>query len=294
MNIKSLSSHKNQEPVSSFLYIVGTPIGNLSDLSPRALNILKNVSLIACEDTRQTKKILHKYQFSNNLLSFNKHNFINKIPRIINNLNSGNSIALVSDAGMPSICDPGEELVKSAKSSGINVVCIPGPCAAITALVTSGMPSSKFIFEGFLPKKQSERNKILHNISKSIKTTILFESPHRLKKLLNELKKHFGGDREIQVSRELTKKYEEQIGNNINEVIDYFQDKEVLGEITIVIKGRDIISQQDQEFDELELKKELIDLVKAGLTLPQASKYIAKKNKLSKNLIYNLYKTEII
>ena len=165
---------------------------------------------------------------------------------------------------MPSICDPGEELVKSAKSSGINVVCIPGPCAAITALVTSGMPSSKFIFEGFLPKKQSERNKILHNISKSIKTTILFESPHRLKKLLNELKKHFGGDREIQVSRELTKKYEEQIGNNINEVIDYFQDKEVLGEITIVIKGRDIISQQDQEFDELELKKELIDLVKAG------------------------------
>ena len=220
MNIKPLSSHKKQEPESGFLYIVGTPIGNLNDLSPRALNILRNVSLVACEDTRHTKKIMAKYNFSNNLLSFNKQNFFKKIPKIINSLNSGNSVALVSDAGMPGICDPGEELVKDAKSNRINVVCIPGPCAATTALVTSGMPSSQFIFEGFLPKKKSERDKILYNISKSFKTTILFESPHRLKKLLYELKNYFGGDREIQVSRELTKKYEEQIGNNINEVIN--------------------------------------------------------------------------
>lgn len=289
MNIKKPSSHKNSEPESGFLYIVGTPIGNLNDLSPRALNILKNVSLVACEDTRHTKKIMTKYNFTNNLLSFNKQNFFKKIPKIINSLNSGNSVALVSDAGMPSICDPGEELVKDAKSIGINVVCIPGPCAATTALVTSGMPSSQFTFEGFLPKRQSERDKILYNISKSFKTTILFESPHRLKRLLHELKQYFGGDREIQVSRELTKKYEEQIGNNINEVINYFLDKEVLGEITVVIKGRDI-AEEDQEFDEIELKKELIDLIKAGLSLPQASKYLAKKNKLSKNLIYNLYK----
>ncbi len=289
MNIKPLSSHKKQEPESGFLYIVGTPIGNLNDLSPRALNILRNVSLVACEDTRHTKKIMAKYNFSNNLLSFNKQNFFKKIPKIINSLNSGNSVALVSDAGMPGICDPGEELVKDAKSNRINVVCIPGPCAATTALVTSGMPSSQFIFEGFLPKKKSERDKILYNISKSFKTTILFESPHRLKKLLYELKNYFGGDREIQVSRELTKKYEEQIGNNINEVINYFLDKEVLGEITVVIKGRDI-AEEVQEFDEIELKKELIDLIKAGLSLPQASKYLAKKNKLSKNLIYNLYK----
>ena len=289
MNIKSSSSHKKQEPESGFLYIVGTPIGNLNDLSPRALNILKNVSLVACEDTRHTKKIMTKYNISNNLLSFNKQNFFKKIPKIINSLNSGNSVALVSDAGMPGICDPGEELVKDAKSNRINVVCIPGPCAATTALVTSGMPSSQFIFEGFLPKKKSERDKILYNISKSFKTTILFESPHRLKKLLYELKNYFGGDREIQVSRELTKKYEEQIGNNINEVINYFLDKEVLGEITLVIKGRDI-AEEDQEFDEIELKKELIDLIKAGLSLPQASKYLAKKNKISKNLIYNLYK----
>ena len=169
MNIKPLSSHKKQEPESGFLYIVGTPIGNLNDLSPRALNILRNVSLVACEDTRHTKKIMTKYNFSNNLLSFNKQNFFKKIPKIINSLNSGNSVALVSDAGMPGICDPGEELVKDAKSNRINVVCIPGPCAATTALVTSGMPSSKFIFEGFLPKKSLKEIKYFTIFPKVLK-----------------------------------------------------------------------------------------------------------------------------
>ena len=124
MNIKSLSSHKTKEPESNILYIVGTPIGNLSDISLRALNILKNVSLIACEDTRQTKKLMSKYKFTNHLMSFNKYNFQKKTPKLIQELNSGKSIALVSDAGMPSICDPGEELVKDAKSSGITIICI--------------------------------------------------------------------------------------------------------------------------------------------------------------------------
>ena len=159
MNLNYSSSHKNQEPESGSLYIVGTPIGNLNDISFRSLNILKNVSLIACEDTRQTKKIMHKYSFTNSMISFNKYNSVKKIPTIINDLQKGKSIALVSDAGMPSICDPGEELVKSAKSSGINVVCIPGPCAALTALVSSGINSSRFIFEGFLPRKKKERDK---------------------------------------------------------------------------------------------------------------------------------------
>ena len=135
MNIKSTSSHKKQEPESGYLYIVGTPIGNLNDLSYRALNILRKVSLIACEDTRQTKKILNKFEFTNNLISFNKHNSLKRIPRIINDLKSGKSVALVSDAGMPSICDPGEDLVKDARSNGLNIICIPGPCAALTALV---------------------------------------------------------------------------------------------------------------------------------------------------------------
>ena len=288
MNIKSLSSHKRQEPERSVLYIVGTPIGNLNDITPRAINILKNVSLIACEDTRQTKKIMNKFDFTNYLTSFNKHNSSKKIPKIINDLNSGKSIALVSDAGMPSICDPGEMLVKDAKSKGINIICIPGPCAALTALVSSGLPSSKFTFEGFLPKKKSERVNILLNIRNNDKTTILFESPHRLKSLLKELKEYFGGDREIEVSRELTKKFEEHIGHNINEVIEYLEGKEVLGEITLVIKGKDK-TEQGPKLDEFELKNELDDLINAGLSLSQASKYLAKKKNLKKSVIYNLY-----
>ena len=288
MDVKSLSSHKNHEPESSVLYVVGTPIGNLSDISIRALNILKNVSLIACEDTRQTRKIMNKYEFNNKLISFNEHNCQKKTPRIINDLSIGKSVALVSDAGMPSICDPGENLINDVKANGINVICIPGPCAAITAITTSGMPSSKFTFEGFLPKKKSQRERILLDMSKNDKTTILFESPHRLKKLLIDLKKYFGGGREIQICRELTKKFEEHIGNNIDEVIDHFDNKEVLGEITIVIKGTSS-KECDSVLNEFELKRDLINLINAGLSLPQASKYLAKKNNISKNIIYNLY-----
>ena len=288
MNIKFSSSHKKQEPERSVLYIVGTPIGNLNDLSFRAINILKNASIIACEDTRQTRKIMSRFEFTNNLISFNKYNSIDKIPRIINDLNSGKSIALVSDAGMPSICDPGEDLIKVAKSNGINVICIPGPSAVLTALVTSGLPSSKFIFEGFLPKKKSERESILFEIRKHEKTTVIFESPHRIMKLLNELKDFCGGDKEIQVFRELTKKFEENIGNNIDEVLKFFEGKKILGEITVVVKGNHSLIK-NTEFDKLELKKDLDELTKAGLSLSAASKYLAKKNKLSKNLIYSLY-----
>ena len=288
MNNKTSSSHKINEPESGFLYIVGTPIGNLNDLSARAINILKNVSIVACEDTRQTKKIMNKFEFSNNLISFNKHNSHNKTSKLIDDLKVGKSIALVSDAGMPSICDPGEELINKARSLGLNIICIPGPCAATTALVSSGFPSSKFIFEGFLPKKKIDREKILFEISKNDKTTIIFESPHRLKKLINELMKFCGGEREIQISRELTKKYEEHIGHNIYEVQKLLEGREILGEITVIIKGIPKL-KENNKFDKIELKKELKELIQAGLTLSAASKYLAKKNNLAKNLIYNLY-----
>ena len=286
MNIKSISSHRNQEPESSVLYIVGTPIGNLYDISIRALNILQNVSLIACEDTRQTKKILSKFKFTNNLISFNKHNSFKKIPSIIKDLSSGKSVALVSDAGMPSICDPGEDLIKDARSKGITIICIPGPCAALTALVSSGLPSSRFLFEGFLPKKKTDREKILLEISKNEKTTILFESPQRIKRLLKELSQFCGGQREIEVARELTKKFEEHIGNTIDKVINFFEEREVIGEITIVIKG--INKKKDLETNLLDLKRELHDLVSAGLSLSAASSYLAKKNGIKKSVIYNL------
>ncbi len=288
MNDKYLFSHKSEEPENGVLYVVGTPIGNLSDISLRALNIFKRASLIACEDTRQTRKIISKFEFRNHLTSFNKHNSNKKIPKLISDLNLGKSIALVSDAGMPSICDPGEELIKEARSNNIKVVCIPGACAAITALVSSGLPSSKFVFEGFLPKKNSERERILFEIASNDKTTILFESPHRLKNLLNKLKEICGGDREIIVSRELTKKYEENIGKNIEEVISFFEKKEVIGEITLVIKGIKKVNQNDY-YNELELKKDLLALTKAGLNLSAASKYLAKKNNIKKSIIYDMY-----
>jgi len=285
MESNSLLSHRKAEPENGILYLVGTPIGNLNDISKRALNILQNVSFVACEDTRQTRKIMSKFNISNKLISFNKHNSSIKIPKIIRDLKEGKSVAIVSDAGMPGICDPGEEIARSVKKEGIDIICVPGACAAITALVSSGLPSSSFVFEGFLPKKQIEREKILLEISKNQKTTIIYESPHRLKKLLKELNDFCGGDREIMVARELTKKFEEHIGNNINEVINFFNEKDILGEITIVVKGikRDLVP------DKFIIKKDLNDLINAGLSLSAASKYLAKKNGIKKSEIYNLF-----
>ena len=287
MKNTSILSHRNLEPESGVLYIVATPIGNLEDLSSRALNIFSNVSLIACEDTRHTKKIMNKFKINNNLISFNKNNSYKKIPKIIEDLKKGKSVALVSDAGMPGVCDPGEDLVLSAKKNNLDIICIPGPCAAITALVSSGFPSSKFIFEGFLPRKRLEREKILLEISKNEKTTILFESPHRLKKLLMELKAFCGGTRQIEVARELTKRFEEHVGTNIDSVIDFFKEKEVVGEITLVIKGFE--KSTHQSLDKSLLRSELKNLINAGLSLSAASKYLAKKNNIPKSQIYNLY-----
>ena len=286
MNNNSLIPKRTKEAKNGILYLVGTPIGNLEDITQRAISILENVSLIACEDTRQTKKIMNRYHISNKLTSFNKHNSLKRIPKFIADLKSGKSIAIVSDAGLPGICDPGENIVNRAKSEEIDVLCIPGACAATTALIASGMPSSRFIFEGFLPKKKIDRDKILFEISKNEKTTIIYESPHRLKKLLKELLDFCGGDREIVIARELTKKFEEHIGNNIEDAINYFKNKEVMGEITLVIKG--ICQEKYQELDKEDLKKDLKELIHAGLGLSSASKYLAKKYGIKKSIIYNL------
>ena len=287
MNNKTTLSHRNIEPENSTLYLVATPIGNLSDISNRALNILSNVCFIACEDTRQTKKIMNKYKLSNNLVSFNHHNRFKKIPQFLDDLRSGKSIALVSDAGMPGICDPGEELVKSTKVAGYDVICIPGPCAAITALVVSGLPSSRFNFEGFLPRKKTDREKRILEISKSTTTTIIYESPHRLNKVLKELKKYCGGSREISIARELTKRFEEHIGKNIDDIIKFFEEKEPKGEFTILLRGIEVNENSDK--NNLEIKKELYELVNIGLSLSKASKYLAKKYNISKSIIYGLY-----
>ena len=228
---------------------------------------------------------MNKFNISNKLISFNKHNSLIKTPKIVKDLKEGKSIAIVSDAGMPGICDPGEDIARCLKCEGIDMICIPGACAAITALVSSGLPSSSFLFEGFLHKKQIDREKILLEISQNEKTTIIYESPKRLKKLLQQLFEFCGGDREIMVARELTKKFEEHVGSNINDVVEFFRDKNIIGEITIVVKG---IQKGDLNIDKLTIKKDLNHLINAGLSLSAASKYLAKKNGLKKSEIYNM------
>ena len=288
MNIKVPLSHRNKEPERGVLYVVGTPIGNLNDISFRGINILNNVDLIACEDTRQTKKLMYKYKFDNKLISFNHHNAFKRIQRLIQFLESGKSIAIVSDAGLPGISDPGEELVNQTILNKLEVICIPGPCAATTALVASGLPTSKFIFEGFLPKKKIDREKALYEISKNTKTTIVYESPHRLYKLLEELESFCGKNREIHIAKELTKKYEKHIRTTIGDSKNFFKDQKIIGEFTIIIKGID--KTISQEYDHISLKKELTNLIDAGLSFSSAAKYLSKKENLPKNIIYNLHK----
>jgi len=290
MNTDLIAPHRGEEPEDGVLYLVGTPIGNLSDISPRAINVLKKVNFIACEDTRNTRKIMTRYKFNNILESFNKINLFKKIPKIIDCLKSGQSIAIVSDAGMPSICDPGEEIVLIAKKNNINVICIPGPCAALTALVTSGFTSSKFVFEGFLPKKNNEREKLLREISQREITTVLYESPHRLKRLLEDLQEYCGSKREISISRELTKIFEENLTSNINQINELFNKKIPKGEFTIVIEGNSVKKNNNDDDYDKNIKEEIDELIEAGLSLSRAAKYLAKKKNLSKNLIYNLFK----
>ena len=287
MNINIPLSHRDKEPEESVLYIVGTPIGNLDDISLRAINILKNVSLIACEDTRKTGRLLKHLNISNKLVSFNEYNSLKKKEFLIKNLKKGDSVAIVSDAGMPLISDPGESIVNRVKKNNFDVICVPGPCAAITALVSSGIKTAKFTFYGFLPKKSIEREVILNEINKNNKTSIVYESPKRIIKLLIDLKFLCGGDREIVLLKELTKRYEQHFGNNINNVLDKIQDSDPKGEYTLIISGiqkdKNEISIKDKE-----LIYDLQDLITAGLSKSSAAHYLSKKSGVPKNKLYKL------
>ena len=279
-------SHRDKEPENSVLYIVGTPIGNLNDISIRAKNILMKVSIIACEDTRITGNLLKKLNISNKLISFHKHNSYQRLDYLITKLSEGRSIALVSDAGMPSISDPGENLIKRARKANLDVICIPGPCAAINALVSSGLNASKFTFYGFIPKTSNERRNVLKAISESEISCIVYESPKRVIKLLKDLKKFCGGSREALLSKEITKRFEQHLGNNIDEVLESLNHIEPKGEFTLVISGNKKIKLNSIS-NEI-LKDDLVSLIKAGLSHSAASSYLSKKFGRSKKEIYNL------
>ncbi len=277
---------KRLEPAPGVLYIVGTPIGHLGDLSPRANHLLKNVSLIACEDTRRSAKLLNHFEIKVPLFSFHKHNTQKRIPQIIEMLKAGQSIALISDAGLPGISDPGEELVALAKKSDVEIICVPGPCAATTALVSSGLPSNRFCFEGFLPQKTKERKERIILISQDTRTTIIYEAPHKLNKLLAELIEVCGENRPLQVARELTKKHEQTVGTNIGEVLSYFKNNNPVGECTLVLGGaeKSLLNQYNIQ----ELRMEMFTLTKKGLGAKEITKQLALKTGLSKRFIYSL------
>lgn len=288
MNHPRLSfCHRKEEPEKSVLYLVGTPIGNLKDFSPRAINILKNVSFIACEDTRNTKKLLNYFTIKNKLISVHQNNIKEKIKFLIGELKNEKSIAIVSDAGMPLISDPGELLVKEAKRNNFDTICIPGPCAALAALVSSGCSCSRFTFYGFLPRSQKAKIEILNHINKSKYTSIIYESPKRIIRLLKDLEKICGKHRKVSLTKELTKKYEQHIGHSIDEVLKHFEECEPKGEFTLVVEGNE--KQDIVQDDHLAIiKKELQDLIEVGLSHSIASSYLSKRYNQPKNLVYNL------
>lgn len=220
----------------SALFIVATPIGNLEDITYRAIRILTEVDLIAAEDTRQTKILLNRYQINTPLTSYHKFNIKSKTQYLINLLQQGKKLALVSDSGTPGISDPGYELVKAAAEQGFQVEPIPGPSAVIAALSAAGLPTDRFVFEGFLQKKPGKKRKALKALANEDRTIILYESPFRLLKTLDDINNIFG-NRPLAVCRELTKKFEEIIRGSAADVLEYFKTKVVKGEIVIVISG---------------------------------------------------------
>lgn len=225
---------KNKD--SGTLYICGTPIGNLEDITLRVLKILKEVKYIAAEDTRHTKKLLGHYQINTKVTSYYEYNKFKKAPYLVEILKNGQDIALVSDAGMPGISDPGYVLINLALKNNIKLIPVPGVSALITALVVSGLPTDKFVFEGFLPRKIKERKKYFRSIENEERTIIFYEAPHRLKKTLKDMLGILG-DRKIVIARELTKRYEEIIRGNLIQVLSEINEKEIKGEITLIVQG---------------------------------------------------------
>jgi 16S rRNA (cytidine1402-2'-O)-methyltransferase len=278
------------EPVAGVLYLVGTPIGNLGDLTPRAQRVLAGVQRIACEDTRRSGLLLHHLGLSRAaggppLLSFHQHNQLSRIPELLAALQAGEAIAVVSDAGLPGISDPGEALVAAARQTGLPVVCIPGPSAVTTALVSSGLPSGRFCFEGFLPAKSSQRRQRLQELLAERRTMVLFEAPHRLLELLEDLLEQLG-DRPLRVARELTKRHEEQVGPTVSAALAHFRQISPLGECTLVLGGAP--EPPAAVWDEGSLRLQLEQLIAAGHSRKDAARVLAESTGHNRRALYAL------
>ena len=267
------------------LYIVATPIGNLEDITLRAINVLKSVDLIAAEDTRHTLKLLNHLKISKPLISYHRHNEDVRVDLLMDKLKEGQDIALVSDAGTPGICDPGEEIVKRCIEEDIEIIPIPGACAIINALVCSGLDTKEFIFIGFLPLNKKLRKNKLEEIKQSTKTIIIYEAPHKLKTTLLDLK-NFIGNRKIVLARELTKIHEEFIRGEIDDIISSVD--ELKGEMVILIEKAEV-NDNDFDYNDITLEEHYKIYEEQGLDKKEIIKKIAKDRKVNKNEIYKKF-----
>ena len=267
------------------LYVVATPIGNLEDMTFRAVKILQTVDVIAAEDTRHTGRLLQHFQIKTPQVSYHEHNRSSRIPELLEELTNGKAIALVTDAGVPGISDPGYELVKVCIEAGIPVVPIPGANAAITALSAAGLPTDRFVFEGFLSAKGQQRRSHLESLETESRTLIFYESPHRLRETLQDFAEIFGTSRQIVLARELTKLYEEFWRGTIEEAIAHYSQREPQGEYTLLVAGTPPTQPQ---LSEEELKAELLNIMSQGISRSQASRQLAKVTSLPRRQLYQL------
>ena len=280
-----MAENKNYVQAAS-LYVCGTPIGNLDDMSFRAIQVLKEVDLIAAEDTRLTIKLLNHFQIKNRLESYHEHNENEKAEKLLQLLQEGMAIALVSDAGMPGISDPGYKLIKKAIENNIEVIPVPGPTAAISALVGSGLDTSRFVFEGFLERKGKSREEQLNKLKSEERTIILYESPYRVKETLKDLERVLG-DRRIALVRELTKVHEEKYYGHISSVLTRIEGKEIKGEIVIVLEGnRSGEEPEPAPWEGLEIEEHIRILLAQGLSKKEAVKRVAEIRGIPKREVY--------
>lgn len=279
----------NKEQELGMLYLCATPIGNLEDVTMRVLRILREVDVIAAEDTRQSIKLLNHYEIKTPLLSYHEHNKREKTPLLIQRMMAGEKIALVTDAGTPAISDPGEDLVYACYEAGIPVTSLPGPAAVITALTLSGLPARHFTFEGFLPMDKKERLAVADRFARTTCTTIFYEAPHRLLKTLQFLLDTVGEERKLAVCKELTKKHETVLHFSLGEAVVYFTEHEPKGEFVLVVAGADAREQKRKEQEkwrELSLEAHMEIYLEQGMTKKEAMKEVAKDRGVSKREIY--------
>lgn len=272
------------------LYLCATPIGNLEDITFRVLRTLKEVDLIAAEDTRNSIKLLNHFEIKTPMTSYHEYNKIEKAYQLVEKLKQGQNIALITDAGTPGISDPGEDIVRICYEEGVEVTSLPGAAACVTALTMSGLPTRRFAFEAFLPREKKERQMLLEEIKEETRTLIIYEAPHHLKKTLEELNEVLGKDRKLTICRELTKKHEEKLQMTLAESLGYYESHEPRGEYVLVIDGKSreqIADEQKKQWESLSIAEHMAYYEKQGTDHKEAMKKVAKDRGVSKRDIYH-------